>query len=828
MNKKKTLFIVLGIFALVIVTTAASFAFFTYSRTGNTKATIISGDIEFSYIEGKSAELTNAFPVSDEIGAIDETGEYTFQVKLNSSGTTSANYNVYLVDNNTSTNHFTNEQIKFALIKNDVFVANTSATEGVKLSSLDGFNEGTSNGEGIVLKDQEISSGEVDNYKLRIWISDDVSYTNQYLSDGTMEGKYNSYTYSLKVKVTSGVSVVTTFINNISAVNGVITAEIEDETGLSAYAVTNSSLKPNENEWIEITSDTAKSRIVKVSNSLITKKTITHEVDKAGTYYLHVKNIKGSTIKQEVTVSDIISIKNLTVSDVGLIKVTLENTVGLSGYQITTSESEPSSFIELNGVTTKEIEYQADKVGTYYLYVKSTNGEVYKQEVTVSSVTYKEAILNGTDPVLGSALVPVIIDNTGKVTKASLSDEWYDYETKKWANAVILKTTKTYADGQEIPESNIESYFVWIPKYSYKIWDLGNYSSLTSVSNKVQTINIKFGTTNTSDSVSGECKTPGTAGASGNCSVGEYMTHPAFLAFDTNGLWVGKFETGYDGATSYLEAEKDEVNTSKIVVKPNVYSWRSIAIGKMFKNSYDYMRSLDSHMMKNTEWGAIAYLQHSKYGSQQNIRINNNKWYLTGYAAAEEPTVGYNNGTSIEGNRTEATLPGVDGTYTVNYKNTKSQVASTTGNYSGIYDMSGGAWDYVMGYTTGAASGKDLSGITDLYPNFFTNSTYTKYWDKYTSTGTTDTNYNNRILGDAMGEMGSFGAVTEVDGGTRYKSSWYGTYAYFINSTLPWVCRGGQWDNGNSAGVFSYSHYSGMSEENVYYDSFRIVLAPTK
>ena len=89
-NKKKTLMIILGIFALVIITSAASFAFFTYSRTGNTKATIISGDIEFSYIEGDSAELTNAFPVDDEIGAIDESGEYDFQVKLNSSGTTSA------------------------------------------------------------------------------------------------------------------------------------------------------------------------------------------------------------------------------------------------------------------------------------------------------------------------------------------------------------------------------------------------------------------------------------------------------------------------------------------------------------------------------------------------------------------------------------------------------------------------------------------------------------------------------------------------------------------------------------------------------------------
>jgi len=300
-NKKKTLMIVLGIFALVIVTTAASFAFFTYSRTGNTKATIISGDIEFSYIEGDSAELTNAFPVKDSIGAVDETGEYDFQVKLNSSGATTANYNVYLVDNNTGTNHFTNEQIKFALIKNEVFVANTSATEGVKLSTIPGFNEGTSKGEGIVLEDQEISSGEVDNYKLRIWISDDVSYTNEYQTDGTMEGKYNSYTYSLKVKVTSGITNSIT-IGNIKVSGKTITADLSDPNGLSAYAVTTSNSTPQDSEWIEITSDTAKSNVVRTATDLITSKTISYKVSTSGTYYLHVKNSLNQTKSKKVEV----------------------------------------------------------------------------------------------------------------------------------------------------------------------------------------------------------------------------------------------------------------------------------------------------------------------------------------------------------------------------------------------------------------------------------------------------------------------------------------------------------------------------------------------
>ena len=106
-----------------------------------------------------------------------------------------------------------------------------------------------------------------------------------------------------------------------------------------------------------------------------------------------------------------------------------------------------------------------------------------------------------------------------------------------WANAVVLRNNDTYKVGDIIPEEAIESYFVWIPKYSYQLWDLGNYTSLTSLDNtKPHAIPIRFGTTNTKDATTGECTTPRTAGSSGNCKVGDYMTHPAFLAFNTNGF----------------------------------------------------------------------------------------------------------------------------------------------------------------------------------------------------------------------------------------------------------------------------------------------------
>ena len=248
-----------------------------------------------------------------------------------------------------------------------------------------------------------------------------------------------------------------------------------------------------------------------------------------------------------------------------------------------------------------------------------------------------------------------------------------------------------------------------------------------------------------------------------------------------------------------------------------------MTVGNMFKNSYDYQRNLDSHMMKNTEWGSVAYLQHSKYGSGASVRINNNSAYITGYAGIVEPTLGYNGETSIEGNRVEGTSLGNDGIYTVNYLNSKSIVASTTNNYSGIYDMSGGAWEYVMGYTTGATTVGGSSGITSLYSNFFSDNVYTKYWDKYTSTA--NTNYNNRILGDASGEMGQFGSMKDPYGSTRYASSWYDDYAQNTSSSSPWHGRGVIWNNGNNAGIFAFCSHTGVATE---LHSFRIVLATTK
>ena len=68
--------------------------------------------------------------------------------------------------------------------------------------------------------------------------------------------------------------------------------------------------------------------------------------------------------------------------------------------------------------------------------------------------------------------------------------------------------------------------------------------------------------------------------------------------------------------------------------------WRDINLANAHLNSYNYQRELDSHLLKNTEWGAVAYLSHSAYGISASIRINNHSDNITGYAATDEPTCG--------------------------------------------------------------------------------------------------------------------------------------------------------------------------------------------
>ena len=437
---------------------------------------------------------------------------------------------------------------------------------------------------------------------------------------------------------------------------------------------------------------------------------------------------------------------------------------------------------------------------------------------------YKESILNENIPVLKENLIPVSIENDGTVKKADLASNWYSYENKKWANAVILEDeTIHYKTGEVIPEDNIESYFVWIPKYRYKLWDLGNYNGLSAIAaNKVHEIEISFNATNTSDNVTGECTTPMTSGATGNCKVGDYMTHPSFISIPSTGFWVGKFETGYKGTIGSSNSYQPE----KIVIKPNISDWRGIQVANAHLNSFNYERHLDSHMMKNTEWGAVAYLSHSKYGIKNKVRLNNRSDFKTGYTAIKTPTCDY----ATES--TDCNTYCADDSCNAPYNTSIGYLGSTTGNISGIYDMSGGAWEYVMGVLQDER-GLPVSGRNNLLNSGF-NGTYScpscevnasgtsktdgilfpdaRYYDSYIYE-TDGHTFQRRILGDATGELGPFAST----------SSWYSNYAWFVFKDLPFFARGGEGRQGVNSGIFAFGLDRGNASGTLTY---RIILTP--
>ena len=387
-----------------------------------------------------------------------------------------------------------------------------------------------------------------------------------------------------------------------------------------------------------------------------------------------------------------------------------------------------------------------------------TNGKT--AEATVK-ITVKDVFALAVDnsgankPVLYTNMIPVVYDGTKWLYSDGTQTNWYNYTDKQWANAVVLNSGVTKNVGDEVTEEDVALWYVWIPRYKYTIFN-GNNGSVAA-----QLINVTFesgtartGTVTCSDNADGSetCSTI-TNGTS-------TYTHPAFKFGNTEltGFWVGKFEVSG--------------STSAITVKPNVTSLRSQTVSSFFtaiqkiKTTYG-INNADSHMMKNMEWGAVAYLKQSKYGlGTTDIAINDNSSFYTG------------------GGQSDA------------YKTNVAQ--STTGNIYGVYDMSGGAWEYVMGNMKNSSNAFYSSNAG------FTTAPDSKYYDSYKYDSSSNTTHARGKLGDATKEtLATFGSGT---------GGWYSDYAGFPYSSSSWFLRGGVYSGGTNAGVFYFLNNGGLSD----------------
>ena len=432
-------------------------------------------------------------------------------------------------------------------------------------------------------------------------------------------------------------------------------------------------------------------------------------------------------------------------------------------------------------------------------------------------------------PVLVKGLIPVVYnETTAKWVKADTESStstygWYDYTNKKWANAVLVTETNrsTYKNataGTEITDSDILAFYVWIPRYKYKVWNKDKVIGTDSYSAKTTGIDIVFesGTASTGTifctySFAAPSSEAGSPNETCTGSNGDYYTHPAFTFGDDEikGFWIGKYELSSETPTATDGGGSSTILTARIL--PNVNSWRyntvsnfSTVIQSMQNTNNIYGLGADksvsdSHMLTNMEWGAVAYLTNSNYGrcsggTCTEVTINNCNNYITGIGG---DTVNASN--SLTSCTTDANK----------YNGAKGVLASTTGNVYGVYDMSGGAWEHVMGNESRTAESYTFylmnSGFASSWYNNYSNQ---KYVNTYAngSTNKDQAAYNRARLGDATGEV----VLSNGRG-------WYSDTASFLYlaAGAPWFMRGGCYNASSSTGVFYFGDENGNADKNI-------------
>ena len=391
-------------------------------------------------------------------------------------------------------------------------------------------------------------------------------------------------------------------------------------------------------------------------------------------------------------------------------------------------------------------------------------------EATVGKLKNNIDTSGANSPVLASNMIPVYYDEINNVWKKAdvnnkdSSYQWYSYNStgdKKgmWANAVTVKEAnrQTYLNanvGTPISMDDITTMWVWIPRFNAVT--PSNYNGGTKANPGA--IDVTFVKQN-------------------EIAIDAFT----FGDKELSGFWYGKFEISHTTLASNKTKNNlgctNETcsNANGIIIKPNVNSLRNNNVSNLFfasrsmeqtGNSFGFVNiEVDTHMSKNNEWGAVAYLTQSIYGrctsntTCTEVGINNNTSYITGI-----------------GDKPSSTASSVK---TNTYNTISGKNASTTGTIYGIYDMSGGAWEYVMGVYSNKISDSGFSSLPD-----------NKYYNNYTATSYTGH------------------AISETKG-------WYNDQSFSVYfSVSPWFIRGCYYDDGELSGMFAFYGSSGINGNN--------------
>ena len=464
-------------------------------------------------------------------------------------------------------------------------------------------------------------------------------------------------------------------------------------------------------------------------------------------------------------------------------------------------------------------------------------------------------------PQLMEGMTGIYWDESGKEVEVNVDnqDNWYDYSAQKWANAVTKDSN-----------GNITGYWVWIPRYAYKI-ETNRYT------NTVGKISVKFlqGTTNKDES-NAEISTayPETTGA----TMSAYVVHPSFINGTLNhymngewdkeisGYWVAKYPAGFQANTitnnngtlsTTISNSSDTVvysnknytsynanmttnalsqnltssgyasqKLSYPVFKPLTYAYNNISTGDAYTISKEIASAssfyglnstkTDSHQMKNSEWGAVAYLTQSSCGRNE-TEVNLNNYYTTESSPWR---------TAITGMCTNGTSGSKSTTLGNAYNTTVGVKGSSTDNVTGIYDLNGCVWERTAAYiSNGNASlssyGKSYANTTANANGYQTLSTKWATVYPYNSSSDSYTNNYSVYSGKKSTTYGFGDAVLETSTTGSGSPSWNGDCSDFPGPSSPFFGRGGCYGDTSLTGLFAFDDTIG----GPYYDAgFRSVL----
>ncbi len=294
---------------------------------------------------------------------------------------------------------------------------------------------------------------------------------------------------------------------------------------------------------------------------------------------------------------------------------------------------------------------------------------------------------------------------------------------KQWANA---RDTKG-------------NLWVWIPRYSYRAIQYADDPE----------IKIRF-----SDGINDNL-----AAIDGRAC----KKHSAFKFGNTEltGIWVAKYAAS-KGAGDIPE------------FKPDVEAWRSITVNDIFNKCLNLKSQIttgpstvDSHMLKNIEWGAAAML--AKAIGKQRPDRNSNSNYRTGYGLSGLDTTG---------------------------------ASSTTGNMTGIFDMVGNTYEYVASYVNNGHAN------LNTYCKALV-SADAKYKDVL-PVGTGDTQAANYSAAAGLTDGMLINETSTAGEGSTSWKNWNNVAAdsYFPYSSYPVFLRGGYYYSSN-AGLAYFNNYDG-------------------